>query len=193
MPKKIILLRHGRTYFNANRMVQGITDALLDETGLSEAQSVSKSFADEQIDVIYSSDLKRAYHTALIVSDKINLPVVQTSLLRERGYGEFEGLSWEEIKEMLWSFKSAWNFKERRWHSSFNLEKRNKFRARVTKFLEMIKKHRGKTVLVVTHGGTIKVILSLLGQRDSFIRKMTIKNTGVIRLVVSDTGYTIKR
>lgn len=75
MPKKIILVRHGRTDWNSERITQGHLDTFLNKEGLDQAIAVAEKLKDEKIDVIISSDLKRAFQTALVIAQKLKKKV----------------------------------------------------------------------------------------------------------------------
>ena len=63
----IYLVRHGQTDWNARKIVQGVTDIPLNETGLAQAARARDLMKDVPIDIIYSSPLVRAYRTAEII------------------------------------------------------------------------------------------------------------------------------
>jgi probable phosphoglycerate mutase len=98
----ITLIRHGETTWNADRRVQGQLEAPLSERGRKQAEALALRLRDEKFDALYSSDLSRAYDTALkICSASIANAGVRIEIderLRERHYGVFQGLTWAEIK-----------------------------------------------------------------------------------------------
>ena len=81
----LYLVRHGQTDWNKNGLVQGQTDIPLNSTGVEQAQALAKRFQKENIDVIYASDLKRAYGTAEEIAKVKNMKVLKgLRELRER-------------------------------------------------------------------------------------------------------------
>ena len=95
----LMLVRHGETVDNANRIMQGQTQGQLNETGIRRADDVAISLAGEHVDAVVSSDLKRSYDTACIIANKHGLDVSTTKLLRERDWGSFTGRYIPDLKE----------------------------------------------------------------------------------------------
>ena len=96
---RLILLRHGRTAWNAERRFQGQLDPPLDEVGRMQAYEVAGLVAALRPDVLVSSDAARARQTAELVSAAIGLPVQADARLRERSLGHWEGLTRDEVAE----------------------------------------------------------------------------------------------
>ena len=159
---KLILVRHGATDLNTARMFIGHNDAELNDIGRRQAEKLRERLAAERIDVIYSSDLKRAMTTAQIVASEHALDVIACSDLREINYGAIDGLSFDEIKSRCpevaelcvnWSPKLVFPEGE----SVDELSKR------VSEFLCRLKHHPPEqTMLIVTHGGPLRMMLCLL-------------------------------
>ncbi|MGN6608378.1 MAG: histidine phosphatase family protein [Jatrophihabitans sp.] len=95
---RLVLLRHGRTEWNAQRRFQGQADPPLDDVGRMQAYEVAGLVAALQPDRIVSSDLARALETARIVASAIGLPVAVDERLRERSLGHWEGLTRDEVE-----------------------------------------------------------------------------------------------
>jgi probable phosphoglycerate mutase len=95
--RRLVLLRHGRTAWNAQRRFQGQADPPLDDVGRAQAHEVAGLIAALRPDVLGSSDSARAMQTAAIVGAAAELPVIQDSRLRERGLGHWEGLTRDEV------------------------------------------------------------------------------------------------
>ena len=93
----LVVVRHGETDWNRMRRLQGHTDIALNASGVLQAGRLAARLADETIAAIYTSDLARARDTALPVAAALGLIAKETPLLRERNYGLFEGLTFEEI------------------------------------------------------------------------------------------------
>ncbi len=94
---RLLLLRHGRTAWNAQRRFQGQADPPLDEVGRGQAYEVAAIIAAVRPHVLVSSDLVRTMQTAQIVAEAVGLPVVADLRLRERGLGHWEGLDRDEV------------------------------------------------------------------------------------------------
>lgn len=97
--ERIILWRHGQTDFNQARRVQGALDIELNEDGILQARRVAPYVAVMKPSRIISSPLKRAVRTAEEVAVLTGVPVETDTRLRERDFGEFEGLTREELAE----------------------------------------------------------------------------------------------
>ncbi|GIH28047.1 phosphoglycerate mutase [Acrocarpospora phusangensis] len=98
MTRRIVCLRHGRTRWNVEHRFQGHTDIPLDEVGVAQAARAASLLAALKPTMIISSDLQRAHHTALALGRLTGLDVTVDKELRERGGGDWEGLTREEIR-----------------------------------------------------------------------------------------------
>jgi probable phosphoglycerate mutase len=96
--RKVFLLRHGRTEWNAQRRFQGQADPPLDDVGRAQAYAVSALVAALRPDVLISSDLMRALQTAQIVGEAVELVPEPERRFRERGLGHWEGLTRDEVE-----------------------------------------------------------------------------------------------
>ena len=98
MSRRVLLLRHGRTAWNAQRRFQGQADPPLDEVGRAQAYEVASLIAALRPGLLVSSDAARAMQTAEIVGEVAALPVIPEPRLRERGLGHWEGLTRDEVE-----------------------------------------------------------------------------------------------
>ncbi len=112
--RRLILLRHGQTEYNATDRMQGQLDTDLSELGRAQAKSVAQALADKRPFAIVSSDLRRAHDTALALGDHIGLPVETDSRLRETHLGDWQGLTHGDVDEISpgarvrWRTDAAW-------------------------------------------------------------------------------------
>ena len=97
--RRVVLLRHGRTAWNAQRRFQGQADPPLDEVGRAQAYEVAALIAALRPGLLISSDAARAMQTAEIVGELAALPAVPEPRFRERGLGHWEGLTRDEVAE----------------------------------------------------------------------------------------------
>jgi broad specificity phosphatase PhoE len=97
---RLYLVRHGRTAGNTVRYV-GWGDEPLDEVGREQARALAAALADEPIDVVYSSSLRRALDTARPLADAHGAPLHVRDELREIDYGEYQDVLKAERKLKL--------------------------------------------------------------------------------------------
>ena len=102
---KIYVVRHGETNENISKMMQGNMDTELNEAGRKQAYDLVKKVASCDVDLIFSSPLKRAYDTAKIIAQ--GKRIVVDERLKSRNHGEFQGISRNEI-----NLKDYWNIKK---------------------------------------------------------------------------------
>ena len=102
MMTTIFLVRHGETVDNARQIMQGQTQGRLNEQGRAQAEAVAQRMAKESVDVVVSSDLRRAVQTAEIIAQPHGLSVVTTPLLRERDWGSFTGRYIPDLRGEVW-------------------------------------------------------------------------------------------
>lgn len=197
MPKKIIIIRHGETNYNAERRIQGWLDIPLNENGKSQAKDSSTKLIGVQIDAIYSSDLTRAHETAKHVSEAVGTQINITQALRERNMGIFSGWSWEsepdQEKESLWTeFESARDNEDVHWnkHRGESMHQMNK---RIHDFMQQVHTtHKDQVVVLVTHGGTINSLLELYKLKAAKEGFRMIGNASLLVLHKEVTGYRLE-
>lgn len=162
---RIFLVRHGRTRDNLRQVLQGHTDISLDEVGIKEAGLVAKRLSSLKFDFIYSSTLKRAAETAAIIAKHHNCKVIHSKLLMERSFGELEGKPYPEDGR----FWINQRLRPPMGESLYDVLKR------VRPLLDSIlEKHKGKTILIVSHGTMGRVILC-------YFLKIHLTNTSLFR------------
>jgi broad specificity phosphatase PhoE len=143
----LILARHGETDWNRDGIWQGHGDPPLNELGRRQAAELAERLAETELDALYSSDLRRAYETAEIISGAKGLEITAEPDLREMDVGSWSGLTSEEI---------ATHFPEMTYHDG---EQREAFDDRIIGVLYRIAgAHEGGHVLVVTHGGVVRAL-----------------------------------
>ena len=109
---KVYVIRHGQTDWNLAKKTQGKTDIELNETGIEQARKAKEEINKCNIDLIFCSPLKRARKTAEIVNEDKKCKIIYNKALEERGYGDFEGKTKDEIKEMIESWEKIHNYTE---------------------------------------------------------------------------------
>lgn len=164
MMTKIYLIRHGETEGAEARRYKGHIDVPLSEKGIEQIKRVADFIADNIITAVYCSDLGRAIKSAEIIAAPFGLKPEIVKDLKERSFGVWEGMSFDEIKEKWPDAFNAWAANPLKF-SPMDGESTIEVRDRVIKaFEEIINKHNGQTIAIVSHGGVIRVLLSeLLG------------------------------
>ncbi|MCF6474240.1 histidine phosphatase family protein [Nonomuraea sp. MG754425] len=108
MSRRIVCLRHGQTLWNVEQRFQGHSDIPLDETGVAQAARAASLLASLRPTMIVSSDLQRANDTALALGRLIGLDVAVDKDFRERGGGQWEGLTRDQIAARWPEEYAAW-------------------------------------------------------------------------------------
>lgn len=156
---RLLLARHGQTEHNSQGRFQGSSDTPLSEEGRAQAAALAARLANEPIAAIYTSDLQRARLTAESIAQHHACELVVDPRLREMNFGQWEGLTYEEIAKRN-PFKLAWWELNKLKSSPPDGEKLTDFFNRVEQGLNEIKRqHDEQSVLVVAHGGVLKMIL----------------------------------
>lgn len=96
--RRLVLLRHGQTDFNAAGRMQGHLDSVLTESGLAQATRVAPDIARMAPDRLVTSDLRRAADTADVLGAACGLPVKVDVRLRETHLGQWQGLSVVDVE-----------------------------------------------------------------------------------------------
>ena len=149
---RFIVVRHGQTRWNVEKRVQGQEDSPLTDEGLAQAEAIAERLAQEHFDALVASDLGRALQTAAPIARRCGLAVVPDARLRERHFGEGEGMAYDEI--------------DRRWPDAFSRiretdpdavipggETRRQFHERVHRAFEaLVREYEGKRVCIVKIG-----------------------------------------
>jgi broad specificity phosphatase PhoE len=161
---KVFVVRHGATDWNNSKRAQGHADIDLNEEGRKQAQQTARQLAEEPIEAVYSSDLRRAVDTARPIAEVHGLEVITDERFREIDQGEWEGLHTDEIRER---WPTLWG-PHRHYSQRPGGESPQQVRARALAGLsDIVKDHPAGKVVVVSHGGTIRWIAAeALGYDD---------------------------
>jgi probable phosphoglycerate mutase len=157
---KLILVRHGETYWNKERRVQGgDSDIELNDTGLEQARKIAAFLENESIIAILSSPLQRAIATAKILASQHQLPVEIDQGLRELKVGELEGMPVSNLSTTFSQFLMQW-WQDRGAMKLPNGESLIELQQRAWKVIEgLLEKHKDGTVVVVSHYFVILAII----------------------------------
>ena len=165
---KILLIRHGETEWNAAELFRGRADIALNENGIRQAERLAEYLKDKQIDAIYSSPLERARKTAEIIAGRHGLEVMSSGGLIDIDFGEWQGLSRQEVKDRYGEIYATWiNHPDRvRFPGGESLgEVRERAQELVDK---LVTEYEEETVALVSHRVVNKVLIcTLLGLDDA--------------------------
>ena len=155
---RLYLLRHGETDWNVARRLQGLIDTPLNPKGMKQAEGWRPYFERVRLAAIYSSSLKRAIDTAVLATGR---PACIIDGFNERGFGAWEGRTWQELQQTVSEFDERWN------EDSFcppGGESRQALYNRVETALdEVVFQHaENDEVLVVAHGASGHAIMGSL-------------------------------
>ncbi|MEU8823345.1 histidine phosphatase family protein [Streptomyces sp. NPDC048636] len=160
--RRVVLWRHGQTAWNVERRFQGSLDIELTETGLAQARRAARLLAALKPDAVVASDLKRAAATAAELAAVTGLPVSHDAALRETYAGQWQGLTHDEIMARFGEEYTAWKRGEpiRRGGGELESEVADRAAPVVTENVEKLPD--GGTLVVVSHGGTIRTTIGRL-------------------------------
>lgn len=188
---EILLIRHGETDYNKEGRFAGMTDTGLNKTGEKQISTLRKKLKKENIDMIYSSSLKRCVETVKIL--KLKAGVNYSNNLQEMDFGRWEKLNYKEIemnyKNEAAKWKSDWiNYAIPKGESFAQMSKR------VIEELERIlKNHNNNKIAIVTHGGCVRTILGhyiMDSVKDSW--KFYISNGSISRICFDENYVYLK-
>lgn len=181
---KIFLVRHGQDTDNAAGILNGRRDTELTELGCEQAKKVAEKLRDNNVEIIYTSPLKRAYNTARIIATELRIDeVVADEHLIERDFGILTGKPVSDISKytdnILVTDRVNY-FLEVEGAEDFStlLERGERI------LQEIRKRHQGKNVLVVTHGDIGKMIRAAYHDWtwEQGLKTSYFDNTGVLEL-----------
>jgi glucosyl-3-phosphoglycerate phosphatase len=171
LTKRLVILRHGRTTWNAERRFQGQEDPPLDAVGIEQAKRAADILNHISYAKIVSSDLQRAKVTAQLIAQQAKLPIIEDVGLRETNCGSWQGRTWPEIYAEDAETLTAWSTS-----GDIRPGQTGETRSEVAqRFVAAVNHHAaelelGQTLLLVTHGGAARAGISeLLGlPRDNW-------------------------
>lgn len=178
---KIYLIRHGETEWNKEGRSQGCSnDIPLSEVGIKQAEAIAERLKNENIDLFFSSSLRRAYQTANAIAFHHNKEVKMHKEFMEISFGAWEGLKFDEIKEKYIDIYEIWRdtphiAKVPGAESILEIRERS-----MTKLMEILNIEKDKNILLVSHGITIKVLIaSIMGIDLANLHKIRQDNTAL--------------
>ena len=194
----IYITRHGETECNRNSIVQGRgVDVPLNETGVLQAELLANRLKEQKIDEVYSSTLLRARQTAnILVRERENNSITYLRDLEEMSWGEYEGMGRSD--DMIAAFnemKQAWakrnyGYRIKGGETLLEVQKRG-----IQAFNSIVRRHTGKTILLVSHGRFIRILLASIVEGYTIDRMGALKqgNTAFNHLMFVDGLYQAEK
>ena len=215
---RLLIVRHGETAWNASGRFQGQTDTPLNAAGHAQAVAVGDRLASEELHAVYSSDLRRAYDTALAVAAPHGLEVHADARLRELNFGDWQGLTYAQIASDHADALAYWN-EDRVNRCPPGGESLGQVAQRLEALLDEIrgledgapdrassvattglgsdtaaKANGDRTVALVSHGGTARLILCLLLDYPlGDYWRFEVDNTAIAIIELQDHGPVLIR
>ena len=150
----LTLVRHGQTTENLEGILQGQSAGHLNETGVQQAEALRDTLDKADYDCIVCSDLDRTRRTAVILNEKLNLPIHYTSLLRERDWGEYTGMPIRQVTLPPEQFPPS-------------IENPQQLADRARQFLSFIlSNYEGQRILAVGHGYFNRCVQAVIEQKS---------------------------
>ena len=188
---KLILVRHALTVDNQKSRLSGHIDSSISEEGKEQIDKITNYLKDFDIDKIYTTTSSRTKDTVKKLSELKSIEIIEKESLKERSFGEFEGLTFDEIKdkypkEFQDMIEKGYEYKYPNGESlidSYN---------RVCIELDnIISNNDDRTILICSHGGTIRNIITyLISNSYKYHWNFKIDNGSVTILEVQD-GFTV--
>ena len=162
MTTRLFLVRHGSTTLSAEDRFAGITDVDLSQEGRSQAERLGERLAGERIAAAYCSPLRRTRDTAAIVAGPHGLVPLARDGLREISHGRWEGLKRSEVEARFPEEYATWEadpftFAPEGGESGLDVMARS-----LPVIREIVVRHAGEVVLVVSHKATLRLLISSL-------------------------------
>jgi broad specificity phosphatase PhoE len=190
----LLLVRHAETDDNVSMRLSGWTDTDLSPRGESQVELLADHFnrAHGHVEALYSSPLRRARRTAEAIGGLTGHTPRLLDDLREMFFGELDGRPFEELREAYAHLLEADEnsaVEDFVWPSG---ESRSGFRQRVLRVMNHIaQRHAGQAVGIVTHGGVIATLMTILhGESSANWRKWVVPNASLTEIVWDPIGHT---
>ncbi|NSW90104.1 MAG: histidine phosphatase family protein [Firmicutes bacterium] len=206
---ELIIVRHGETDANSEGVLLGCTDVSLNRRGIQQVKRAAKKLRElkvDRVEDIYSSPLKRAVQTAEIIGNELGCKkIIYSDDLKERNFGDWEGLTVEEISRLYENEYRLWindvDYCMKNGEEVYEMKERIKsFTKRLIdsskddKYTDTHKREHGTgqcTHIIVTHLGCIRYMLAfLLGLPDEYSWRFRVGTGSLTRVCINEEGYS---
>ena len=190
---RLLLVRHGQTEENNQGRIQGQQDVTLNDAGRHQASMLRDRLAKVRIAGAYTSPLARAQETAEILLEPHDAELRQDPRLKEFSYGVWEGMTWAEVRNKYPLAFAEWSVDRER--APEGAETLHQVKSRAHQLMgEIRSEHREGTVLVVTHGGPLRLMLCCaFGIPVERAFDMAIDNTAISELSFAGPRVILRR
>lgn len=177
---KIYLIRHGQTDWNIQGRIQGSHDIPLNETGRNQAELLAKGMDSRKVSRIFSSSLTRAMETAERISTRQKVEICSMPQLIEVEFGKWEGMTWDEIKEVYPKEYALWASCPDEASPPGGETRDQVIRRCVWTIREIIKITGGREdVAIVSHGATIAYLISYMMRDHPEVESIIVENASI--------------
>lgn len=162
MPTRIFLVRHGATSLTAEDRFAGSTEVSLSDEGRRQIASLAERLKGESVDAFYASPLQRTMETASILAAPHGMQPITEPALREIDYGHWEGLTRSEVETAFWKKYAIWEEDPFTVAPVGGESGINVLNRALPVMRRIIEQHRHRSVVVVSHKGTNRLLISSL-------------------------------
>ncbi|WP_163800354.1 glucosyl-3-phosphoglycerate phosphatase [Mycolicibacterium sediminis] len=162
--RRLVLLRHGQTEYNAGSRMQGQLDTDLSDLGREQASAAAEVLAKRHPLLIVSSDLRRALDTATALGDRAGVPVLTDTRLRETHLGDWQGLTHHDVDAIAPGARLAWR-DDARWAPHGGESRVDVAERSLPLVAELVEQQQDwgvddadRPVVLVAHGGLIAAL-----------------------------------
>jgi broad specificity phosphatase PhoE len=189
----ILLIRHGETDWNADKIFRGRADIELNENGIKQAELLAQYLADEKIVAVYSSPLKRAVKTSEIIARSHRIDVTTEPGLLDFDYGQWQGLSHHVVKEKYPTLYAQW-LSDPHLVKLPGGESLDDVRKRGLNLIDEIISKYEDIVALVSHRVVCKVLIcALLGLDNSHFWNIQLDTCGITTFIYEKNRFVLVR
>lgn len=176
-PRRLVLVRHGRTALNREDRLRGLADPPLDDIGIEQARALVPDRSALGVSVLLASPLIRAVDTAGIIGRGLGVPHLADARFTDRDYGPWTGHLRQDVIDRFGSVDDA-----------PGVEPVEQVMARIRPALESVLQGEGRTVAIVTHDAVIRPLLMAL---DPDVGSIRAPNGSWNELQRTDSGWRV--
>ncbi len=181
---KIWITRHGQTNLNLKKLMQGLTDEPLNDTGIAQAEAARQSIGAIHFDAVYASPLQRAVRTGAIIGGISEKDVIRDKRIIETDFGRYEKKRYYALGPAMTLY---WALPEL-FPAPKTVESTTSMTARAQAFLKEIENQSYENVLIACHGGIMRALCGYMEDRSNGLMWRPKPHNCEIRIYESDGG-----